>query len=381
MGHRRQTDKDLLNLEKKLKRKYSATWKEIRRPIEEYLESFAKRDEKMQKDLKNGKVRLPKGQSAEAYYKAWRLKELTQTEEWADICNEAAKRLTETDAECRALVAEEQKKTYEQNYNGTAYNIATIAGAAYSGYVWLQKQSTSVSPAVKTYTVKARQFPTAKARAVKVTVPRNNVEFKIMGSTGTPHYFDPTIDIPRDYKWNRQRMQQMLESGVMQGKATPKIAKDFQATMGQNQAAAVRIARTGVTSAQGCATLDAMYKAREMGLDVKKKWKSTHDGRVRDSHAHIDSETRELEDTFSNGLQYPGDSSGHPSEVYNCRCTMETVYPSDGLRNQKVESGRFTGTYDEWNESNKTLENLLEKGIIKTRDGVTFGDRIKKGLG
>ena len=51
------------------------------------------------------------------------------------------------------------------------------------------------------------------------------------------------------------------------------------------------------------------------------------DDRTRESHANLDHEIQELEDEFSNGLQYPGDPSGDPSEVYNCRCTMKGFLP------------------------------------------------------
>ena len=70
------------------------------------------------------------------------------------------------------------------------------------------------------------------------------------------------------------------------------------------------------------ATADAQHKAKEKGADVVKQWDSTLDGATRDSHRAVDGEIAELEDTFSNGLEYPGDPKGKAEEVINCRCAL-----------------------------------------------------------
>ena len=69
--------------------------------------------------------------------------------------------------------------------------------------------------------------------------------------------------------------------------------------------------------------MDAMIAFRDKyGVDVKKMWYATLDGRTRTQHREIHGEVRELEEKFSNGLLFPADPNGAPSEVYNCRCTM-----------------------------------------------------------
>jgi hypothetical protein len=58
--------------------------------------------------------------------------------------------------------------------------------------------------------------------------------------------------------------------------------------------------------------------------DVRKVWISTKDGRTRDSHRALDTESVGLDERFSNGLEYPGDPAGDASETVNCRCVMLT---------------------------------------------------------
>ena len=54
----------------------------------------------------------------------------------------------------------------------------------------------------------------------------------------------------------------------------------------------------------------------------EKEWVSTIDDLTRDSHIAIDGEKQPTKQPFSNGLMYPGDASGEPAEVINCRCAV-----------------------------------------------------------
>jgi uncharacterized protein with gpF-like domain len=50
-----------------------------------------------------------------------------------------------------------------------------------------------------------------------------------------------------------------------------------------------------------------------------KEWLSAGDAQVRETHA-IDGEVIGFDESFSNGLEYPGDPAGDAGEVINCRC-------------------------------------------------------------
>jgi HK97 family phage portal protein len=86
------------------------------------------------------------------------------------------------------------------------------------------------------------------------------------------------------------------------------------------------IARTETTQVANSGTLDA-YK--QSGVVEEKIWLTSRDKKVRPStkwdkgnHQILDGESRKLNESFSNGLMYPGDQSGNPAENCNCRCTI-----------------------------------------------------------
>lgn len=84
----------------------------------------------------------------------------------------------------------------------------------------------------------------------------------------------------------------------------------------------MRIARTEGHRIQCAAAYDVQHEARDAGADVVKQWDATLDGHTRETHAMCDGEIVELDETFSNGLEYPGDPAGDAEEVINCRCAL-----------------------------------------------------------
>lgn len=173
-----------------------------------------------------------------------------------------------------------------------------------------------------------------------------------------------------DYKWNYERIQSQLHQGLLKGESTGKIAQRFLNVMESNEHAAIRNARTAITSAQNAGCMATFERAAKMGIKVQKKWLATLDSRTRDSHRDMDGETVDWDDRFSNGLLMPGDASGDPAEVYNCRCSMERARAGnepyhraykvvgEGGREHRAydENGKplyFDGTYREWEKWKK----------------------------
>lgn len=364
MNAQKVTDKELAALEKRLRSVYKAAWKDLKPGVRKYLESFEPRLKKLTADINAGKIIIPASTTAEEYIKNWKLRYIAQGEEWVKLLNECAERATQANKLAAEITSGKLPGIYGINFNASSYDIAVNAGMQYSVYL-------------PENTIKELTKENA-----------NNVNFKILGSTGKPHYFDPTIDVPRDYAWNQKKIQKALTIGIVQGKSTPKIAQDFMKVMGNNQKAAIRNARTACTSAQNAGTIDSMRAAQGMGLEVKKKWLATLDGRTRASHGHLDGECIDLDEKFSNGLEFPGDPGGSPGEVYNCRCTMENYYPgiSDELsagkrrsRNDDGTRGTFTGTYDEWKTFNtvSTRNSGAIKGALNDKTDPFGSKRIE----
>jgi uncharacterized protein with gpF-like domain len=82
------------------------------------------------------------------------------------------------------------------------------------------------------------------------------------------------------------------------------------------------IARTESSTAMNTARVETV-NAYE--IPYHKEWSAYNDSRSRPDHAGMNTETVAQNDTFSNGLEYPGDPSGDPGEVINCRCDVLTI--------------------------------------------------------
>jgi len=88
------------------------------------------------------------------------------------------------------------------------------------------------------------------------------------------------------------------------------------------------IARTETHFAVQATSAETMrMEAEAVGLEkeTKKVWTAGIDMRVRESHAEADGQTVGLDESFTVGgvlLKFPGDESGPPEEVINCRCIL-----------------------------------------------------------
>lgn len=90
---------------------------------------------------------------------------------------------------------------------------------------------------------------------------------------------------------------------------------------------AQRIARTEI---HGSHMQGVMNSYEEMGVEYT-QWAAAHDNRTRDTHSAIDGEIIPWGGVFSNGLRYPGDTSGSISEWINCRCGVLPWFCPPGM--------------------------------------------------
>lgn len=86
------------------------------------------------------------------------------------------------------------------------------------------------------------------------------------------------------------------------------------------------IARTETNRAWNAGVLAAaQYYQPPAGRGWVKVWDTDVDGHERPAHKRAEGQTRSLSDTFQVGgedLRFPGDPSGSPANVINCRCKM-----------------------------------------------------------
>ena len=158
------------------------------------------------------------------------------------------------------------------------------------------------------------------------------------------------FDKAKDTAWNSRHVASAVTRAVLQGQTVPQLAASIADIADMDRRAAVRAARTAITSAHSLGKLKGYERAAGMGIDVKKRWLAALDPRTRGSHRRLDGEAVELDAEFGNGLRYPGDPDGPASEVYNCRCTLVPVIGD--VEYDEVERANKLGSmsYEEWKD-------------------------------
>ena len=167
----------------------------------------------------------------------------------------------------------------------------------------------------------------------------------------------------------KKRIANNLSRGIATASDYKVIARNIAADSNVGFNRAMRIARTEGHRVQVEAASDAQYAAKEAGADIVKQWNAALDGRTRESHARVDGEIRELDEKFSNGLKYPGDSAGGAAEVVNCRCALlqraKWALDEDELQTLQDRAAFFgldkTDDFEEFCQKYKVASNSLKK--------------------
>jgi len=131
-----------------------------------------------------------------------------------------------------------------------------------------------------------------------------------------------------------KRLQAIINEGVAKSEGILKIRDRILDKYDEMSIGRARtIAQTEVGTAANRATLEG-FKQSEKELDVKleKEWISARDSDVRDTHAELDGQTKEINESFvtfdGNSAQAP-QQFGVPEEDVNCRCVMAALRPGD----------------------------------------------------
>lgn len=287
------TDKELAKLEKRISSVYGEAAKELQTTIDDYFAQFEKRDAEM-KDLigtvVNGK------EWTERDYKQWRLAQIGRGERFEALRDKVAERMTKANQTAVSYVNDATPGIYSLNRNYAAYTIEQVAGDV--GFDLWDEQ----------------------------TVKRLIVEQPDL----MPYYPEKkAVKRGIDLAYGKKQITASVTSGILQGKSIKGLADDLQIRIPtMNRDSAIRTARTAITGAQNAGRQDSYVAAEKMGIKTRKQWIATKDNRTRHEHGIADGQTVDYDQPFDVGgedLMFPGDPSGSPWNVYNCRCTMRTV--------------------------------------------------------
>lgn len=113
-----------------------------------------------------------------------------------------------------------------------------------------------------------------------------------------------------------ENINKILSEGYRGGKGIKEVRNDIIRRFDQlKDWEANRIARTEIHNAHQQGVMNTYH---DLGVDYT-QWSAAQDDRTRDSHADLDGEIIPLGGKFSNGLGYPGDTTGPIEEWINCR--------------------------------------------------------------
>lgn len=129
----------------------------------------------------------------------------------------------------------------------------------------------------------------------------------------------------------RRQIISAVDSGYRDGSTLPEVASSIRAMI--PAIARFRADMIARTETHGAANFGSNEAAKLTGLPLRREWLAAHDERTRDTHAEADGQVVGQDEAFRVGdasLMFPGDPSGPPEEVINCRCTLGYIV-DDGI--------------------------------------------------
>lgn len=313
-------EKQAQELQEKLQLTYTDAIDGMTSRIEASLKEFAAEDAKWAADVAAGK------KDAKAY-QAWRKDQALHNDQLKALKKALTQDLTAADKMAMAYVNQVPAGVYAEGMNFATYEIEHGA-----------KANTSF------------------------TLYNKNTVMELVANE--PDLLpQAAFDKAKDSAWNSRHVTAAVTQAVLQGQTVPQLAASIAGIAAMDQRAAMKAARTAMTSAHSLGKLKGYERAAGMGIDVEKQWLAALDSRTRGSHRHLDGEVVKLDAEFSNGLKYPGDPDGPASEVYNCRCTLVPVIGD--VEYDEVERANKLGgmSYEEWKAEKLTKEQKLANAL------------------
>lgn len=286
------TDKAVKKSMRKIRAVYAIAEKELRNKFAAFLKKHRAQGIIMMNRLANGEI-------SQAEYHSWMRGQVFIGERWQKKIDQAVSIFGWANKKAHKIINRFKLWVFSENYNRYAYETEIQTGISFDIY---------------------------NEDAVQKLIeedPKMLPEWK--------------IDEEKDYTWNRQKVENAVTQGIIQGESVDQIADRLAKELKSTNMNKMRMfARTAMTGAQNAGRQKQMEDAIERGIDVRKQWIATLDDRTRDTHQALDGQIVAVSEAFHVGgarIRYPGDPNAAPAMVYNCRCTMKSVIK--GTENHK----------------------------------------------
>lgn len=307
-------DKAIASTSKKVHKVYQEAAKDLKRKLADFTAKHKVKQAEMTEKLKAGEI-------TQAAYDSWMRGQVFIGKQWKSKLDQATEIMVNANAEAASIVKGGRLHVFAENYNHSAFDLE-------------QKTKGVVSFNLCDEHTAARMI---RQR------PKMLPEWK--------------IDEPKDYTWNRQKVQNSITQGIIQGESIDQITDRLVTNLATGNENRMRtFARTSMTGAQNAGRQASMEEAEDMGIKVKKRWLATLDNRTRDTHQELDGHEVPVNEPFEvDGMEimFPGDPNAAPELVYNCRCTMIEVYEGidrKSVRRDEDDNEVEDMTYREWKE-------------------------------
>lgn len=328
------TDKAIAQTEAEIRKTYRLAKKELKAKLDDFERKFAVRNQEKQKALQEGKI-------SEQEYKNWLTGQVFIRNQWQSKIRQISEVMHDCNRQAVNLINNKRLDVFAENYNYMAFRGEMATGISFGLY---------------------------NSQAVARLMQENP---KML-----PEW---NIDEEKDYKWNEQKVNNIVRQGIIQGESIPQIANrlcDELVSMNENKMN--MFARTAMTEAQNAGRQQQMNDAADMGIDIHKQWLATLDSRTRDSHRKLDGQEVPYNENFVSlygEIEYPGDPDAEPADVFNCRCTMVSIYPKyeDRSKPNWREEETIDGmTYQEWKEEKTKNVEIASTESTKEEPGGDF---------
>ena len=310
----RYTEKKISAVNRELRKTYRTAQAELKKK----LADFEKRHEK---ENKRKKEQLAAGEISKQDYKDWLTGQVFIRNQWQANLRQVCKVMHDANRQAMNIVNNSRFDVFAENYNYNAWKAERDIAVSFNVY-------------------------SAEAVAQLMTDdPQLLPEWK--------------IDQKKDYIWNYNKVNNIVRQGIIQGEGVPEITDRLCSELASDNEAKMRMfARTAINSAQNAGRQKQMEDAAEMGIEVKKRWIATRDSRTRDAHRDMDGEEVPFDQPFKNEygeIMFPGDPTAKAANVFNCRCSMRTIYPKyEDYSKKWGEGDTVEGVpYEEWKKGKK----------------------------
>lgn len=330
----RETDKRLARMESRLARIYSEAQSEIEAKAAEYFSQFEKLDKKKRQQVADGTL-------TEYEYDRWRRNKIMYGKRWTRERDRIVEQFTNVRSTALAYINGQLPDIYALNYNYINSNI----GGQVTGY----------------------SFDLVNADTVRELAQEDR--------TFLPYQ---EVNLRKYQRWCTQKINSEILKGVMMGDSIPDLAKRLRGVSRMDRNAAVRNARTMVTSAENKARQDGFERAAARGIIKKKQWLAKKDLRTRHDHALADRQIVQYDESFEVGgyeMKYPGDTDAPAHLVYNCRCTVVAAYDDEEPHKMRVRNP-LTGknevidsmSYAEWYNAERAKNPIAFDAAVKKQE-------------